>query len=174
MNREETGRWDAAEHEGEGYAVGNCRPPVEHQFRKGQSGNPAGRPRATGAPGDRLRGSDEPTRGMILDEAYRMVPVEIDGKTVEMRMGQAVMRSLALAALNGNPTAMRRWTELVRQAEADQRLAQVAIYNVFERDAQQKEISERKNERGDITQFYADDILFDPKACRVIVRGEDG
>ncbi|MGH6615850.1 DUF5681 domain-containing protein [Sphingomonas sp.] len=174
MNREETGRWDAAEQDGEGYAVGNCRPPVEHRFPKGQSGNPAGRPRATGAPGDRLRGSDEPTRGMILDEAYRMVPVDVDGKIVEMRMGQAVMRSLATAALNGNPTAMRRWTELVRQAEADQKMAQVAIYSVFERDAQQKEISARKGERGDITEFYADDILFDPKTGRVVVRGEDG
>ena len=29
----------------EDYAIGYCKPPVESRFRKGQSGNPGGRPR---------------------------------------------------------------------------------------------------------------------------------
>lgn len=29
------------------YRVGNCRPPLETRFRKGQSGNPKGRPKGT-------------------------------------------------------------------------------------------------------------------------------
>jgi hypothetical protein len=68
------------------------KPRVEHQFKKGTSGTTAGRPRrsASGAPGDRLRGATEPTRQMILEEAYRLVEMR-DGDTVmQMPMNQAL------------------------------------------------------------------------------------
>ena len=66
-------------------AGGPGKPPEGRRFTKGVSGNPNGRPRrVTGAKGDRLPGADEPTRRVILAEAYRMVTVK-DGDT-EVRM----------------------------------------------------------------------------------------
>jgi hypothetical protein len=155
------------------YLVGNCKPPVEHRFKKGQSGNPAGRPRATGKPGDRLRGSDEPTRAMILEEAYRTVPVTIGDAVVEMPMNQAVFRSLGMVALTGNLTALRRWTELVRMAEAEQKQAQVAIHNAFERDGQHEELEHRRRNDEDMGEFYHQDILYDRRTGNTVILGED-
>ncbi len=90
-------------------------------------------PRATGAPGDRLRGSTEPGREMILAEAYRRVVVEEDGAEIELSTHEAVLRAMATAARQGNQTAQHRWTQLVKAAEAEQKRAQIALYNVLER-----------------------------------------
>ena len=102
----------------ESTATGYRKPPVDHRFRKGVSGNPAGRPRATGAPGDRLPGATEPGRQMILAEAYRRVTVEEDWEALDLSTHEAVLRAMATAARQGNQTAQHRWTQLVKAAEA--------------------------------------------------------
>ena len=133
-------------------------------FARGASGNPAGR-RAwrarSGRPGDRLIGADEPTRDVILAEAYRFVMVEEDGKKRAMPLTQAVMRAMAQAALSGNRLAQHRWTRIVREAEREQRKAQTLIYNALE----------RAHYRRNPAASYADDIIFDTTAGTVLVRG---
>ena len=153
----------------ESTATGYRKPPVDHRFRKGVSGNPAGRPRATGAPGDRLPGATEPGRQMILAEAYRRVTVEEDGEALDLSTHEAVLRAMATAARQGNQTAQHRWTQLVKAAEAEQKRAQIALYNALERDHLEREWSDRQG-RMVVQTSYADDIVTDPHSGTIVVR----
>lgn len=140
---------------------------VRGRFAKGSSGNPAGRPsgrRATGAPGDRLPGSDQPTRAMILEEAYRLVRLGEGDAAIELPAHRAVFRSLTEAAMKGNQAALRRWTQMVQQAENDQMRDQLALYNLMERAPYGREPEAS----------YEDDILVDSRSGRVIIRGGYG
>ena len=143
---------------------------ADGRFRKGASGNPSGKravPRRSGRRGDRLIGADQPTRALILAEAYRTVRLNRDGSIVgdderEMPLNQAIIRAMARAALSGSRMAQHRWTELVREAEREQRAAQVVIYNALERE------DYRRNPKAS----YDDDIILDTTAGTVLVREE--
>ena len=149
---------------------GYGNPPAEHRFRKGQSGNPAGRPgRATGARGDRLPGAHEPTRAMILEEAYRPVTVRDGDEEITLSAHRAVFRSMAAAAMSGNQTAQHRWTKLVQAAEAQQKREQIALYNVLEREERAQDWDER-NGGMMVCASYDDDIIVDSRSGTVVVR----
>ncbi len=150
---------------------GYGKPPVGHRFRKGHSGNPAGRPRrhGTGAPGDRLTGADEPTRSMILEEAYRIVRVRDGDDEIALPTHRAVFRSMAAAAMAGNQTAQHRWTQLVQAAEAQQKRAQIALYNVLERNEREMDWDENEG-RMTVRASYDDDVIVDSRTGTVVVR----
>jgi Family of unknown function (DUF5681) len=66
------------------YKVGYGKPPVHAQFRKGQSGNPGGRPR---------RAPTERAKALTLREAYRRITVKEDGRALTLPAIQAILRS---------------------------------------------------------------------------------
>ena len=73
--------------------VGYGRPPVHSRFRKGQSGNPAGR---------RRQSENERARKLILREAFRMLNLREGDKVTRIPALQAVLRSqIALVQLPG-------------------------------------------------------------------------
>ena len=166
----ESGRGCDATDTGSGDAVGSAvqrdrKHLREHHWRKGQSGNPAGRPRkakASGSRGDRLLGADQPTRTMILAEAYRMVAFVEDGTRHEMPLNQAVWRAMGQAALNGNRLAQYRFTQIVSEMEREQHAAQVVLYNALE----------REHYRRDPKASFEDDIVVDTMVGTVLVRGD--
>jgi hypothetical protein len=95
------------------YAIGYGKPPLHTRFRKGQSGNPAGRPRA------RLT-----AKQLTLDEAYRAVVVKEDGdgRAEPVPALQAVLRSQIALAIKGNGPAQRAVLAAVQAIEEDERI----------------------------------------------------
>ncbi len=69
----------------ESYEVGYGKPPPHWRFRKGQSGNPGGRPR--GMSGGRAM-------KLVVKEAYRMVRVKEGDRVLSIPALAAVVRSL--------------------------------------------------------------------------------
>jgi hypothetical protein len=136
-----------------------------HRWGTGQSGNPAGRPRkpkASGSRGDRLLGADQPTRTMILAEAYRLIAFEEDGMRYEMPLNQAVWRAMGRSAMKGNRLAQYRFTQIVSEMEREQHAAQVVLFNALE----------REHYRRDPKASFQDDIVVDTMVGTVLVRGE--
>ena len=75
-------------------AVGYGRPPKEHQFKKGKSGNPRGR-----RPGAK-------NQATILHEIlFRMIPIRDRGKVRKVPVIEAMLLKFAEEALRGNPKA---------------------------------------------------------------------
>jgi hypothetical protein len=76
--------------------VGYGRPPAEHQFRPGQSGNPTGRPK-----GARSFKSD------LRDELGEVVSISEDNnETIEVTKQRAIIKTLLRMAIAGDPRAI--------------------------------------------------------------------
>ncbi len=80
------------------YEVGYCKPPRQHQFPKGQSGNPGGPPKS------KKRGLTDVSE--ILNEP---VKVNAGGKEREMSPFEVSLRKLAIKAIKGDLRAIRKF-----------------------------------------------------------------
>ncbi len=78
------------------YEVGYRRPPREHQFRPGKSGNPSGRPKG------------KPTlEEVIVREAHRLITIKSAGKDFRVTKLEALAQQLINMALKGDMAAAR-------------------------------------------------------------------
>jgi hypothetical protein len=102
------------------YDVGYAQPPVDTRFRKGQSGNPRGRPRGAKNRPNPVR-EDERLKAIILQEAYRTVTINDAKGRVTIPMAQAIVRSLAVNAAKGLQRSQRLFTELLAEVETSRR-----------------------------------------------------
>jgi hypothetical protein len=92
------------------HKIGYGKPPVHKRFRKGQSGNPGGRPRGMTA---------GRAAALALKEAYRLVNVREGDKVLTLPAIQAVLRSQVALAAKGNGPAQRALFEAVQAIERE-------------------------------------------------------
>lgn len=95
------------------YEVGYGNPPKETRFKKGQSGNPCGRPRGS----KNKAASDRQLEKIILSEAYRLIKVNEESGHVYMSLAQAVMRSISVNAAKGDYRSQKLLTQMVQTVE---------------------------------------------------------
>ncbi len=80
------------------YKVGYGKPPAHTQFKKGQSGNPKGRPKR-----------DDPSWTQALPNTLEdKILVTIDGKQRELTMQEIFVERVIEQCLKGNKTAIRK------------------------------------------------------------------
>src|SRR5262245_66126546 len=86
------------------YEVGYCRPPTETQFRRGLSGNPAGRPKKR-----------EPTLAERIDARSRSKYVLKDGR--EISWSRLMVENLIVQAHRGKRGSIQSLFELIEWYE---------------------------------------------------------
>lgn len=164
--------------------LGYKRPPQWAQFRKGQSGNPNGRPKKKVA---QLPAADISDSSMVDDilraELNRLQPVREGGKTREMTILELVNRSLTQAAIKGDVRAQKE--VLQRTADLEQRDQQRAQTKLEKQLSDYRRIANWKAERAKIWNAalqrgetepaqpwpHPDDIILMPETTTWQVRG---
>jgi Family of unknown function (DUF5681) len=156
--------------------AGYRNPPAENRFKKGQSGNPHGRPKKPKVP--RGQGVDlgtQPANMLLMEEAYRLVTIREGDRTTKLPAIQAVFRAMNVAAVKGNRFAQRNFAELVQTVENEDRklrsdyLAASIEYKVeWERAIEQARVNGQPEPQ---PLPHPDDIIIDLNAARVHTNG---
>ena len=91
------------------YEVGYARPPREHRFKTGQSGNRRGRPKGS-----------KNLRTIVLEVLDQKLEVKIDGKTKKVTVREAVVQKIATDSLRGDARARQLILELMKMFAPDE------------------------------------------------------
>ena len=90
------------------YEVGYGKPPTKHQFRKGRSGNPRGRPKEA-----------ETLRGILQEVLASTVHVTENGKSRPVSALRAAAYALRQKALKGDKAALDKLFSLAAKFESE-------------------------------------------------------
>lgn len=88
--------------ESEDYEVGYGKPPKQHQFKPGQSGNPKGRPK-----------KNKNVTALFREELERKITVTENGVSRKLTKREAMVRQLVNSGLNGSVSDKIRLMKLL-------------------------------------------------------------
>lgn len=89
---------------GQDYHIGYGQPPKEHQFKKGRSGNPKGRPR--GAKG---------LKTILSEQMHGKMTIKMDGQTQTVSKLTVIIINLSRKAMQGDLRAANTLLDLVQK-----------------------------------------------------------
>ncbi len=147
------------------YAVGKGKPPKEHQFRPGQSGNRNGR-RSANAPDPKLSKLLERNKIEFLEEMYETVELtRPDGKIERITKFKLLIRSLFKAAAQGNRHAAMKlldYLSLIERENRDANLETVQLAIDYQRKMRKVlDKAEKENRPPPELELHPDDIFVD-------------
>jgi len=125
--------------------VGYKNPPGHGRFKKGQSGNPQGRPKKVP---DFMEDAVEILGGTVTGQAK--------GKPITLSITQAMFRRLCLRALNGDNQALRRVIDLMLTLEP------AARDKANEKAAANQDITRKFNRLAGVDSIKIDDLPKEP------------
>lgn len=155
------------------YEVGFAKPPVTNRFKPGTSGNPNGRPKGSKNAMPSL--AEERIKKLILEEAYRTIPILEKGRRVNIPMITAVLRAVAMNAAKGNNRAGILFTTLVSKTESEnKKLASEAFISALDyKEAWTNELKRRTRLGIQLPDPipHPDDIVIDAQKMEIRIAG---
>jgi hypothetical protein len=147
---------------GQEQAVGYCRPPKEHRFKPGESGNKSGRPKKQAPVVSKL---EQRHRQLVLDELYRLVAIKEGDKTVKVPALVAMIRGQWAAGIKGNRLAAKLMIDLIKGIEGDMAAAQAELMKTLvdmkQKGMARQRAAERAGESEPDFDIYPEDISID-------------
>lgn len=157
------------------YTVGFGKPPEQHRFKKGQSGNPKGRPKKAAKEEKRAKFGTGRVDDVLEQEIFRRLHLHENGKPIELDTVQAIIRSLMVEGLKGNRLAKKYVLELIRQLEHEAVERSIERYKYYaEKKAEgEAKIAQCEAQRHPPPRLYPhpDDILLDEAKLEVHILG---
>lgn len=142
--------------------VGYGKPPEQSRFKKGQSGNPKGRPKKASSD---LSLTDQPMLSAVLGVANKTVPVRDGGEMTEMSMLEAVVTATAACAVKGNARSQATFIGLAQkahEAEVLERRRSIKLWAEYKRVwSAQIDDAKKRGEPAPSILPHPDDIVID-------------
>ena len=151
---------------------GYGKPPQEHRFKPGQSGNPHGRPRKSHADTGGMQSAYCDAVTKIANEKITLIN---NGKSKRVTSTEAVFRLVRKLALQGSPQAIAHFLREVRIAEQRRGRERLKRYttlsNYKRRSAEKIHQSEVMGNEPFTPCPHPDDMLIDTRQERIVFNG---